>query len=64
MNEPLTDILVSLASNAPIIAFLLWQLERQRADFTARLTRKDQIIDKFLERDRELTDKALDKIGL
>jgi len=58
--EGLYEILISYATNAPIIAFLLWQLERQRRDYLERIERKDAIIDRMLERERVITDKAVD----
>jgi hypothetical protein len=46
----------------PIIAFMLYQLERQRADYLSRIDRKDAIIDRMLERERSITDKAIDVV--
>jgi hypothetical protein len=60
--EPLFDVLVSYATNMPIIAFMMWQLERQRADYIHRIDRKDAIIDRMLERERSITDKAIDVV--
>lgn len=60
--ESIYDVLVSYATNMPIIAFMLYQLERQRADYLSRIDRKDAIIDRMLERERSITDKAIDVV--
>lgn len=60
MIEGLSEILISYVTNAPIIAFLLWQMERQRKDYIERLNRKDQILDRMLERERNITDRAIE----
>lgn len=60
MLDGLSEILISYVTNAPIIAFLLWQMERQRKDYNDRIKRKDAILDRMLERERNITDKALD----
>jgi hypothetical protein len=57
--EQIFEVLVSYATNMPIIAFMLYQLERQRADYMSRIDRKDAIIDRMLERERSITDKAI-----
>jgi hypothetical protein len=57
--EEITQVLVSYATNMPIVAFMMWQLERQRADYIDRIDRKDALIDRMLERERSITDKAI-----
>jgi hypothetical protein len=60
--EEINQVLVSYATNMPIVAFMMWQLERQRADYIARIDRKDALIDRMLERERSITDKAIDVV--
>lgn len=60
--DGLNDVLVSYATNMPIIAFMMYQLERQRTDYMSRIDRKDAIIDRMLERERSITDKAIDVV--
>jgi len=58
----LTEVIINMVTQSPLIAFLLWQIISERKMNAARLERKDQIINRYAERERELNDRLVNRL--
>lgn len=55
--DVLAEIVISVASQAPIIAFVVYFSERDRRDFKERIDEKNELITKYRERDWQRADR-------
>lgn len=56
--EALTEIMINVASQSPLIAFLLLVLWTQRNDYEKRIGAKNEVIEKYRERDWSEIDRS------
>lgn len=62
ITEALTEIILGIGRELPLLALMMFFHTQYRRDCEARIDKQEKVIEKYQERDHELTDKAMERL--